>query len=553
MTVSIDDDDRPRIANDRGAIDLDFAQPDDDDGSVFRESLASLRRRWRGLAIWLAICMAVASSYVFTATPRFVATAQVVLQPRQQVAPVDPATVATAPTLDSAQADSQTLVLQSERNLRFVFNTLDLANDPEFAPAKPGVIGWLISLVPLPFASSSLTPEETLHQSRELAYKTFAECVSVRRIAQSYAFEISFASASPAKAARLANSITAAYILDQVTYNVAAAAAQRGGDFLQNRVIDSKTEQDVATNAVKTGVIPDYTFGHADARIVSAALEPVNKTYPATTLILALAAFFGLVSGAGAVFVRDGLDRTIRSPEQVSRLAGISCLGALPRQQGRHSRSTGLLMLAAVDAPYSEFARTLRALRTTVLMAATGARHVSVGIVSFRGGEGRSCIAVNLACLLANSGVPVTLLDADIRNPMLTRTLAPNAQAGFNDLVVNRDVDATELRLPISQTLSFIPAIPLDAAYDPNLFVGSGETQQALLGLTDESAVVVDLPPLSLALPADPVSLGRAMAGVVIVAAINRTTLDELTQMVKTLRSGGVRILGVVLNDPVWK
>jgi uncharacterized protein involved in exopolysaccharide biosynthesis len=86
-----------------------------------------------GRAPALILCVVEATAYVTFATPRFVATAQVALEPRQPSTPTDSAEQATAPTLDSAQADTQTQILQSERDLRYVFDTLQLASDPEFA------------------------------------------------------------------------------------------------------------------------------------------------------------------------------------------------------------------------------------------------------------------------------------------------------------------------------------------------------------------------------------------------------------------------------------
>ncbi len=77
-------------------------------------------------------------------------------------------------------------------------------------------IGWLLSRLPLP-AGPPLSPEAAAQRAIDQAYDKFAAGLSVRRLGQSYAFEISYRALTPAKAAKLANSITAAYIRDQVT------------------------------------------------------------------------------------------------------------------------------------------------------------------------------------------------------------------------------------------------------------------------------------------------------------------------------------------------
>ena len=99
--------------------------------------------------------------------------------------------------------------------------------------------------------------------------------------------------------------------------------------------------------------------------------------------------------------------------------------------------------------------------------------------------------------------------------------------------------------------LSFVPAVGAGRGYDPNLFAGEVETQQALNGLAASRTVIVDLPPLSAS--ADAVAIGGALTGVLVVAAVNRTTVDQLSDLVRTLQSRGVRVLGIVLNEGASK
>jgi succinoglycan biosynthesis transport protein ExoP len=549
LTLSAEDNERVKPAALLEPYSLGAARVETDHGAILRETLTSVRRAWRGLALWVFVCVGGATAYVLLATPQFSATTQVVLEPRQPAAPMDPAASSTAPTLDSAQADSQVQVLQSERNLRFVFDTLNLAADPDFANNGFDLIGFAQSLLPLPSASPPPSPHEAAIRAREVAYRNFASHVIVKRLAQSYAFEVTYVALSAEKAARLANSITAAYIRDQVIYNVAAAAAQRGGDYLQNRISDSKTEEDVATNAVKTGVIPDYTFGHADARIISAAIEPLTKSWPMTTLTLALSMVFAMISGVGAVIVRDGLDRRIRSRAQVRWLTGIDALAVIPRARKRHRRA--LSLREAIDAPLSPFSHAMRVLHAIVLPEASGARYASIGFVSCHPGEGQSLIAANLAYLIAESAQPVTLIDADFRHPTLSKTLAATAVCSLGELAATRTVDAAAQKTSSGEFLSFVAARSTSGEQDPNQIVCSREMLQAMGGLAAARNVVVNLPPLSVS--ADSIAMGRWLTGVIVVATALKTTVDDLADLVGTLSTNGVHVLGVVLNEAAFK
>jgi Mrp family chromosome partitioning ATPase len=99
--------------------------------------------------------------------------------------------------------------------------------------------------------------------------------------------------------------------------------------------------------------------------------------------------------------------------------------------------------------------------------------------------------------------------------------------------------------------LSFVPAVGEGSDYDPNVFTGALEILQAVTGLAHTGTVVIDLPPLSVS--ADAAAVGAALTGVLVVAAINRTTIDELTDSVRTLQARGVRVLGIVLNEGASK
>ena len=512
--------------------------------STVREVLVEVRRRWRGLALWLCVCISGAIAYVSLTKPEFVATTQVVLEPRQFEAPFGTAAAPIAPTLDSSQVDSQLHVIQSERNLRYVFDTLGLANDPDFAE-EGFPVAWLTARLRINRDTTSLSTEDLARRTRQSAYLRFAGRVSVQRLGESYAIEVSYRALSPQKAAKLANSITAAYIRDQIIYNAAAEAADRGGEYLQNRIANLETEEKVADYAVKTGVIPNYTFGHASARVVSAAIEPLTKSYPMTNRILGLSVVAGLVTGVGAIAFHSELDRKIRSPQQLRRLTGIDVFATVPKVAKRG----GLPLNETINEPASPFARSMLALCNMALTSAAGSQAVSVGVVSCNAHEGRSSLAANLAYLIAASGLPVTLVDADLRNPALTQALAPKAISSPSKLALPQGVDATGLRVAINSLLSFVPAVSISGGEnDSGLVFSCRETVLAIKALAATGDVIVDLPPLSTS--ANAFALGKSLTGVIVVATLHKTTVDELASAIRTMNTLGIRLLGVILNEP---
>ncbi|MCJ2012615.1 tyrosine-protein kinase domain-containing protein [Methylobacterium sp. J-076] len=528
---------------------IDMRNPGDDPGAtVIGDLIAAVRRKALGLVLWILSCLAVSVAYTASTRPEFVASAQIVLEPRLRLPPgtdAAAAAAAAAPTLDSAQAESQLQVIRSARNLRYVFDTLNLKDDPAFADKGPGLIGRsvgvVMSLLPVGGQATS-SPEEAANRAREMAFQNFADRVQVKRLGQSYVLEVSFRGPTPEMTARLTNSIAAAYIRDQVL--VHAVSEQRGTEFLQGRISLIQSEKKAADEAVATGVISDFQFPDSDARIVGSAPQPLSSTYPQTKLNLLLALVLGLVTGVGAIAIAHNFDRILRSPAQVRRLLGIDCLVVIPRYR------TGILKTTtALDQPDSDFALALRLLRTILFSAGGKPQYVSIGFASCQDGDGCSAIAANLARLLAVSGTDAMLVDANLQKPDLTRLLAPSAPSGLDELLLSPAVGGSFKEVAIAPSLGFVPAVAAGRRASPNAFLGTHAMRAALTQVNGKRDIILDLPTLKAS--SDAQAVGSMLTGVVLVASLNRTKLDELAEAIRAMRSANSRVLGVVLNSPV--
>jgi Mrp family chromosome partitioning ATPase len=524
---------------------IDMRYADDDPGATWiADLIAAVRRQGIKLVLWLLICFAASLAYTLRATPEYVASAQIVLEPRARLPAGADAAAAVAPILDSAQAESQLQIIRSVRNLSYVFDTLNLDADPAFAPGEPGLISRIVAMAGLLRPSSETPPtrEELASQAREIAFQNFSDRVQVRRLGQSYVIEVSFRGLKPEATARITNSIAAAYIRDQVL--VHAISEQRGTEFLQGRITLVQAEKKAADEAVATGVITDFQFPDSDARIVGAALRPLAAAYPQTKLNLLFGIVFGFVTGVAFIAIRNNFDKTVRSPAQIRRVLGVDCLVAVPRLRSGRLKDT-----TALDQPGSDFAQSMRLLRTVLFAARVKNHQVAIGVVSCREGEGCSALSANLAGLLAASNSRVVLVDASLQKPDLTRRFAPDSAVGLDQFILSTSTDARLPEVKITDSLSFVPAVAAGRAADPNAFLGTQAMRTALTQYNGPRDLVLDLPPLEAS--SDAQAIGSMLSGVVLVAALNRTKLNQLSEGVRALRSANSRVLGVVLNDPL--
>lgn len=194
-----------------------------------------LARRWRLIVGAGVGCALLAALVCLMAKPVYTATSQVLLDPQrshlfgQETVPQDT-------SLDSSIVDSQIPIILSTRLLAKVVTKENLADDPEFgASAKPGLLERLISLIrpakPKPLDTASL---DGIDPRLAPAIVHLFNKVDVTRVAKSYVLAIAVSSHSPAKAARLANTIAQTYVEDQV--DVHAKAVQQAATFFENHL-----------------------------------------------------------------------------------------------------------------------------------------------------------------------------------------------------------------------------------------------------------------------------------------------------------------------------
>ncbi|TIT98373.1 MAG: chain-length determining protein, partial [Mesorhizobium sp.] len=198
------------------------------------------------------------------------------------------------------------------------------------------------------------------------------------------------------------------------------------------------------------------SFPVGKVRIISDASMPLTASAPRTLRVLALSLVLGLMLGAGCGGLNEFNERFFRTGEDIRDRVGLKFLGYLPTIGGGKAKEskpddlpadgkvTSLSaaekrarMRVSLDAPASMFAETLRNAKIAfdVVMEDKGSR--VIGVISVLPGEGKSTVAANLAGLLAANGAKTLLIDGDLRNPGLSRSLGMESEHGLMEAVVN--------------------------------------------------------------------------------------------------------------------
>ena len=526
------------IASNKPEFALDLVAPvlqpiQGSDRLDLRDVLSTLRRHLGKSLVWIAICIGASVAYLQSTPPEFVASTMIILEPSHPSIGMSTADNArSVESLDAAQADSRIQVVKSERILRFVFDSLGLASQVEYPPPPPGWRQRIIGLI-------WHRPQPTRAQVEAATFLDFMSRVGARRIGQSYVLEVSFRSFDPATATRRANSITSAYIWDQI------ASVRKGSEFLEVRVASIKAEEAAALNGVKQGEIPDVRFPDSEARVIGAAIEPTMKTYPQSAVILAFAGVFGLTTTLGGLVLLTSLDSVVRTRRHVVRYSGYSCLAVLPPLSSRERRHHLRDAANGADTA-SAFYEALRAVRTAVIRPSFASSHCSIGIVSWRKGDGKSTVASGLARIVSATSEDVVLVDADLANPSLTRVMAPDEPRGLTESLFEGDRFDEIAVVRTAPHLCFAPAIGVGRDLNPDAFVGRPPMARIIADLQSQATVILDLPAMGLS--SDAQAVGNMLDGVIIVVEAGRTTLDDFQDCLNALRVASVTIVGIVLN-----
>lgn len=153
-------------------------------------------------------------------------------------------------SLDEAAVASQVEVLKSINVAEAVVRDLKLDEDPEFVGEVSSFFGSLTSALGRLVTDSALPQTADSREELSLrALKKLRKDLVVQRVNRTYVLEISFTSLDRAKAGRIANAVSEAYILDQL--DAKFKATKRASTWLQERIEELRDEATNSDRAVQ--------------------------------------------------------------------------------------------------------------------------------------------------------------------------------------------------------------------------------------------------------------------------------------------------------------
>ena len=323
---------------------------------------------------------------------------------------------------------------------------------------------------------------------------------------QASVLDITAVSTSPARAAEIANAVGPQLAKVAVKFSPLLAAAG----------------QTIET----TAIIP--------------AVAPGEPTSPNVKRNLLLGLLAGLVIGIGIAFGRHALDTRVRSEADLRAISDRPLLAAVPMDKGTKQKP-----LTLITDPHGMHAESIRRLRTNLLFVDVTTRKHSFVVTSAMPGEGKTTTVVNLAIALADTGARVLLVDGDLRNPSVAKSMGLEGGVGLTTILIGAAQPDDVVQQWRDSSLCVLPAGQIPP--NPSEILGSEPMATLFDHLTKEfDYVLVDSPPV---LPViDAVVINKLVGGLLFVVAADRTRKRDLSSAIKALTTVDATPAGFALN-----
>lgn len=276
----------------------------------------------------------------------------------------------------------------------------------------------------------------------------------------------------------------------------------------------------------------------------SAAMAPLSRP---TLFYYGLALVLGAALGALAGLLFNALGGALRQPADVEPLTDQTPIITIPRY--RMARPG---MPVSLSAPDSAAGGAYRVLRNVIRSMTPNGQGTTLLVTSSRPGEGKTTTTANLGIALANSGLRVILVDANLRFPELDIIFDVPESPGLTDVLTDEAPLEAAVWATRQPQLSIVPSGSERANFADLLASQQlSDIVKALATLAD--VVIYDTP--ALLQEQETMLLAKEVDSVILVAEAGQVRGPELAQALELLEQAETPAALIALNKvrvPRW-
>jgi polysaccharide biosynthesis transport protein len=285
----------------------------------------------------------------------------------------------------------------------------------------------------------------------------------------------------------------------------------------------------------------DIALRGGGAQLVSKGVASDAPVSPKSGPILGAALILGLALGLAFALLRETLNDRLQGRGDVEQMSHSPVLAEVETFLTSPEDPIGM------NDRQTTQAESFNGMRASMAFLAIEGEIRSMLVTSALPGEGKSTVAMSTAATYALSGSSVLLIDADLRRPDVHSRLGLENEKGLSIVL------STGQRYK-----KFVQAVPhytglfalTSGPIPPNPFeLLASEAMGDLIkaALVDYDIVIVDCPPVRPV--SDVLALSGKVDGVLLVTNAKLSIRSEVVQAVRNLRQVDAKIIGAVLNQ----
>lgn len=212
----------------------------------------------------------------------------------------------------------------------------------------------------------------------------------------------------------------------------------------------------------------------------------------------------------------------------------------------KRTRREGLGEILNSRSPFI-YSEAYKALRTNVEFLSSSNNAKKILITSTLAGEGKSCVSINLAISLAQTGKKVIILDCDLRKPKLHRYLRIKHASQYGVSTVLGGTAELDSSIGYLEDLNLYVMLAGPTPPNPTELLSNERCKAMFDRLAARfDYIICDTAPATMV--TDAVQLSQNCDGVVFVIRQNYATFDQVRSAISRLETVNAKLLGTVLN-----
>ena len=285
--------------------------------------------------------------------------------------------------------------------------------------------------------------------------------------------------------------------------------------------------------------------------IIDKATPNIKPIKPKKKMNVLIGAILGLGLGLSIAFIKEALDNSIKSKEDLEKL-GVLVLAVIPKigaskgkkhiSDSEHLKSK----LITHQEPRSPISESFRSFRTNIELTQIDKKLTTFAVTSATSGEGKTTSIVNLAISFAQFGHNTLLIDADMRKPVINKMFDFDRSPGLSELIIKKTTPEETIHKTKIENLSILSSGNIPP--NPSELLGSKKMSDLLKELSKKyDKIFLDAPPV-LAVT-DPILIGKIVDGMFFVARSELTDIELIKQAIDTMRNTNMPLVGGVINE----